>query len=363
MEGDQEKLLFVDRAMIGKLKDTRGFFTRLFSSAEFKHLESRFLMVSEAAVYCFELFIDEKDPLQPAKVKLFFRVPFSNFQSITLSRFADNFFILHFKPGSAKDILMCCRRKTEFLAALSWISAKKGITQNIEYKDSDTLIINKKKKTMATLTWVKDENIPRGQDRLVKKKSVNFEIHVPTGIAASQAEEPPTMGSDPSDRKSAAKTKVQSAGARLSNQKAKSNVRGGGGRAKVSTPQPAPVASGTGFVLKALYDFEGADDTQLSFVTGDTIAMLEDEEAGWFTGQLGNKKGYVPANYVEKKAEPKPKPIAKKKVVVPPPKKKVVPPPKKKKSVWEEHTDPDSGDKYYYNPVTEETTWDKPADF
>ena len=43
--------------------------------------------------------------------------------------------------------------------------------------------------------------------------------------------------------------------------------------------------------------------------------------------------------------------------------KKAIPTPAPvKKSAWETHTDPSSGDTYYYNPQTQESTWDMPAE-
>ncbi|KAJ7242759.1 hypothetical protein B0H12DRAFT_1131941 [Mycena haematopus] len=60
--------------------------------------------------------------------------------------------------------------------------------------------------------------------------------------------------------------------------------------------------------VKALWDFNEEDEQSLSFRAGDTIEIIEETNADWWTGRLNGREGVFPANYVEKLPPPAPSP-------------------------------------------------------
>jgi len=104
----------------------------------------------------------------PFAYTIFRRIPFQNFQSITFSTMADNFFDL--KVKDEPDSLLENRKKTEIIAAIKKASPQTQILFN----DTFTIELKKKKRTQFSVQMQQDA--PDGG--MVKGKS----IKVPPGI-------------------------------------------------------------------------------------------------------------------------------------------------------------------------------------
>ncbi len=67
--------------------------------------------------------------------------------------------------------------------------------------------------------------------------------------------------------------------------------------AAAAAPVPAVLAGGRR--VRALFDFEGQQDDELSFREGDIIKLISEGEDGWWRAELNGKQGMLPFNYVE----------------------------------------------------------------
>lgn len=63
-----------------------------------------------------------------------------------------------------------------------------------------------------------------------------------------------------------------------------------------------PTTTSSSQLARAIYDYETQEEGELSFKAGDTIKILERNDDGWWLGQIGNKQGMFPSNYIEEMA-------------------------------------------------------------
>jgi len=66
-----------------------------------------------------------------------------------------------------------------------------------------------------------------------------------------------------------------------------------------STTRPRASSNvGPALLVRALYDYNTSDTTNLSFKTGDLIRVLTQLQSGWWDGCIDNERGWFPCNFV-----------------------------------------------------------------
>jgi len=66
-------------------------------------------------------------------------------------------------------------------------------------------------------------------------------------------------------------------------------------------PEPEPEAAESGPFAIAVYEYEAAEDNEISFPEGAKIENLAFPDEDWWEGEYQGKRGLLPANYVELK--------------------------------------------------------------
>lgn len=340
--GAREKIIFADRVNHQILKGKRSVLGAVFGKKQTLLDEPRLVLLTDRALYSCAIGFDATTG--QSRLDLYFRVPILQISHVVTSPFCDSWVVIHFAAGAGSgasaggaamptDVLWRVRHKTELFALLAQESKKQGRAMfDLRFQASDTVVANAAKKRTVEVSWTKDDMLDSCTDKL-ERVAHNVAIRVASGIAPNQVPVPPK----PSE--------------------ADASLPGGGGR-------PA---------VKAMFDCAGnAAQGELAFKTGDVLFIVKDEEGGWFecTNAAG-QRGFVPGTYVErvKKAAARPGASSSGPKTTPKPLFNFTassgpPPPVNvgaKKSPWEELKS-DTGETYYYNSVTQQSQWDKPAE-
>ena len=59
----------------------------------------------------------------------------------------------------------------------------------------------------------------------------------------------------------------------------------------------------TGEKVKALFKWDAREEDELTLKKGDIVSVYEKREDDWWMGQVGDRVGYFPSNYVKQLTE------------------------------------------------------------
>ncbi len=250
--GTRERLLFSDLSKTAMLKGKKGFFKSIFGGNKEELMDQRFLMLSDKALYSFQFHQEEKKAgdTAPKKttIKMYYRVPTNQLQSVLVSPYADNFMVFHFAAGTGvTDTLLTCRRKTEFLGVLSMHMKKEGRQLVLNFADTDKFVVNPKKQKSVEVKWVRDPMLAQTEEKITPLQSgAVIEIKAPAGLSSQEVKAP---------------------------------------------AQPGSIQTVARSMLRAMYDCKGNGIDELGFKVGDLITILKDVADGWYEGELKGKRG------------------------------------------------------------------------
>jgi len=256
--------------------------------------------------------------------KLIRRTHLKDVQSCSLSTLKDNFVVIHCPPT---DLLIECSHKTEMLAVMLEYYQKLtsrqfalnfnnsisytipgGDTRQLSFTQDPSCQRPKLKKAGRQLTISIAIGIGKDADT-APKLTVNIGGGITRPIGGGGA--PVSAGRGGPVGGPVGGGQVGGAGVGGGPPHAPAGVGGlgaivGAGRgnpmaaaAAPRPPQPVQPPQPAKPVAKALYNYQGATQDELSFQEGDIISILKKDPGGWWEGELKGRRGWIPANYVQ----------------------------------------------------------------
>ncbi|KAI9835745.1 MAG: hypothetical protein M1819_001923 [Sarea resinae] len=273
-------------------------------------------------------------------------VPIGAIRYVGTSQLKDDWFSLGIGSPNEPDPLLSCVFKTEFFTHL-----KNALRGSLDLRIGPSIEYNKKPGKTAVIKVVKDSTVPR--DDLYKSSTIHTgqgepanSVSKPTPRGKQVASKPITKGkllrpggpgggpSKLASRPAAARpvpqavprpTPAQPAAAQprpvpqsvaaLSGightraDSASSVSSRGSSRGPPPPPPSAPPASQEP-VYRALYDFAGQSQNELTIVKDEIVIVLQKEANGWWLAKKSNgaSQGWTPSAYLKEEAAPRPTP-------------------------------------------------------
>eukprot|EP01120_Amphizonella_sp_Union-15-10_P012713 TRINITY_DN5718_c0_g1_i1.p1 TRINITY_DN5718_c0_g1~~TRINITY_DN5718_c0_g1_i1.p1 ORF type:complete len:1049 (-),score=243.18 TRINITY_DN5718_c0_g1_i1:114-3260(-) len=246
--------------------------------------------------------------------KLTRRCTLDKVSSVSFSTLQDGWTVIH--VSSEYDIAFELENKTEFATIMDEFKQhnfKSGLSlnfsDNITYKikSGDTRILNFQKDSAVTNPVLKKNgktltiSVPPGQDKNTDTTPQNLnvgKIAKPKGSGAKKA--PASSASGAKKGGAAPRAAVQETAP------AAAHVQPAGPKKTAGAPKKGAAPKKTAAPKKpahpqarALYDYAGQTDEELSFQEGDIVTIIKKDPGGWWEGELSGRKGWVPANYLE----------------------------------------------------------------
>ena len=258
--------------------------------------EKRLLLITENAIYNFTA--------TGKKCKLQRRMPLDTVESLSLSKYADNYFVLGLTyPGDKRgDYFMNSVRKAEIVTSIKNALDDKKKTLKLVF--SNTLQWKRKKNKIGNAIFQEDTTInPSICVESGNRKTATITINVGMNMCSKAPIQ--LQGTYNSSRSNmTVASRGGGGGETKSNTSSKSRRAAPKPPASRSSKGPPPAVKRRKEKVKALYDYTASDSDELSIKEGDVLTVITrkqpDAPDGWVKCLFRGKEGLVPDNYVDK---------------------------------------------------------------